>query len=402
MRYAIVLNAVGHFGGAQKRFSNLFRYLYDKYPDKFLYIISYDLYNRIKLIFNDFPFENVFCIGPKNISPTDSLIRVKVYKKIKERKDISFLKKLNKLRRNYFFQKRIFKEIENIQSSYRFTSILGVASGIIPLYFYFNKKNRPTIIYSNMDSWFSDIVSANDLWYRKFSSYNLAHTKSDVVDFLSPYILEGIKRRGINIPEDRISIAPCSFADYSKCKMGEKKVFSVTFASRLEKRKNPELFLEAVEILSQKYNDIVFQIMGEGRLSQVVGERCRMLNNKNVIFHGFHQNPLEIFKDSSVFVSIQETNNYPSQSILEAMGCGNAIIASDVGDTRMFINEKNGILINLNKNALVSAIEKLYLNRNLCKELGKYAYNYVRENHNINKVADYYINLFERTKNKNL
>ena len=95
--------------------------------------------------------------------------------------------------------------------------------------------------------------------------------------------------------------------------------------------------------------------------------------------------------DTSVFVSIQTTNNYPSQSVLEAMGCGNAIIATDVGDTRMFINENNGILINLEVSKLVNAIETLYLNKDLREQLGIYAYSYVRENHSIEKMAEYYV-----------
>ncbi|MBS4034554.1 MAG: glycosyltransferase family 4 protein [Ignavibacterium sp.] len=104
--------------------------------------------------------------------------------------------------------------------------------------------------------------------------------------------------------------------------------------------------------------------------------------------------------NASVFVSIQTTNNYPSQSVLEAMGCGNAIIATDVGDTRMFINDKNGILIGLNINNLVNAIESLYLNKELSLRLGMNAYSYVRENHTIDKMADYYINLFNITSTK--
>ena len=391
---AIVLNTVGIFGGAERRFTGLFRYLYDKYPDKIFYIVSYDLYNRIKLMFYDFPFENVFCVGPGNILPLKNIIQVKINEDCNKRKNLSFFKKVHKFKKNYLHQRRIFREIRNIQLSYKITILLGVASAIIPLYFYFDKKNRPSIIYSNMDSWFSDIVPDDDLWYRKYSSYNFAHTQSDIVDFLSPFILEGIKERGINIPESRISITPCSFSDYSKCSIGDKKTFSVVFTGRLEERKNPFLFLDAVEILLNKYPDIIFHIMGEGRLSEAVYNRCQRLNSKNVIFHGFHKNPPEILSESSAFISIQETNNYPSQSILEAMACGNAVIASDVGDTRMFINENNGILISLDKNELVDAIEKLYLNREMCRGMGSFAYKYVRENHTIEKCADYYVKLF--------
>ncbi len=136
--------------------------------------------------------------------------------------------------------------------------------------------------------------------------------------------------------------------------------------------------------------------MGEGRLSEHIQSQVANSGFNNIIFHGFHPNPIEILSDTSVFVSIQTTNNYPSQSVLEAMGCGNAIVATNVGDTRMFINEDNGILINLDVMELVNAIETLYLNKELRERLGKNAYSYVRKNHTIEKMAEYYINLFDK------
>lgn len=395
-KVAIIINTIGIFGGAERRFTNLFKYLYEKYPDKVYYFISYSLYNRIKEIYPDFKFDNVFYIGPEEKKNSRILITSKVIKANISEKKLSFFRKFYKLQKNYFFQKNLFREIHRITEQKNIKVFLGVASGILPLYFYYNGNYKKSIIFSNMDSWFTDVVNEKDLWYRKYSSYNLAMLKSDLLDFLNPFILNGVRSRGINIDNDRVSISPCSFSDYSKCNYGNKTKFQVAFSGRLEQRKNPILFLEAAIELSKKYPDIMFHIMGEGRLSQTISERCRMINSENIIFHGFHPNPPEILSDTSVFVSIQETNNYPSQSVLEAMACGNAIVASDVGDTRMFINEKNGILVNLNKSELIKAIETLYLNRTLCREMGEFAYKYVRKEHTIDRVAEYYLNLFER------
>ena len=53
-------------------------------------------------------------------------------------------------------------------------------------------------------------------------------------------------------------------------------------------------------------------------------------------------------------------------------------------------------------NKLVNAIETLYLNKNLREQLGNYAYSYVRENHTIEKMAKYYVDLFDKASNNHV
>lgn len=396
--FGIVLLPVGPFGGAQRRFTNLFRYLYEKYPDNAYYFVSYDLYEKIKKIYPDYPLRNVIPIGKKEIYSNN--IKVKSNSSNKsgnknEQTDISFLRKVYRWLKSYKTQYILYSEIEKYRKKLNINVFMGVFSGILPLYFYLKKKRRKVgVIFCNMDSWFSDVLpKEKTFWHRKYSSFNYALENCDYIDFLSPFIIDGVKKRGIKVKNESISIAPCSFTDYSKCRIGDKSKFQVAFAGRLENDKNPLVFLSAAKILTEKYTDISFHVMGEGRLSAKVKEEVKGFNN--IIYHGFHSSPTDIFSDSSVFVSIQTTNNYPSQSVLEAMACGNAIIATDVGDTRMFINADNGILIDLNINELANAIESLYLNKELRERLGNFAYNYVREKHTIQKSALYYENLIK-------
>lgn len=304
--------------------------------------------------------------------------------------------------KNYSMHYCLYREIERHKKLNNISVFFGVYTGIIPLYFYLKKKRRKEgILFCDMDSWFNDVLlKERKYWNRKYSSFNYALENSDYVDFLSPFILEGVKERGMKIKDESVSITPCSFTDYSKCTIGNKSIFKVAFAGRLEKNKNPDIFLEAAFNLSKKYPEILFHIMGEGRLSVIVQSQITNSGLNNIVFHGFHPQPTDILSDTSVFVSIQTTNNYPSQSVLEAMGCGNAIVATNVGDTSMFINEGNGILINLDAKELSDAIETLYLNKELRDKLGNYAYSYVRENHTVEKMADYYISLFNKAASK--
>lgn len=399
---------IGILGGAEKRFLKIFEYLQKYNPNIFYFILTFDLYEQIENYFSEIPLKNIITIGNKYNNSFIKKSQMNNYR-LKLDKEIiqtsnhpSFSKQIYRYIKNYYYQKQYFKEIDQIRKEKNINVFLGIYSGIIPLYFYLQQRYRDVgIVFCDMDSWFRDIVpKERKYWYRKYSSFNYALENSDYIDFLSPFILEGVRKRGIQIREDSISITPCSFTDYSKCKIGDKTTFQVAFAARLEKDKNPEMFLDAAEILSKKYPDIIFHIMGEGRLTNIIEKRVSESNNKNIVFHGFHPSPPEIFANTSVFISIQSTNNYPSQSVLEAMACGNAIVATDVGDTRMFINENNGILINADVKELCDAIEILYLHRERTKEMGLYAEKYVKENHTIEKHATYYIDLFEKAYKK--
>jgi glycosyltransferase involved in cell wall biosynthesis len=80
------------------------------------------------------------------------------------------------------------------------------------------------------------------------------------------------------------------------------------------------------------------------------------------------------------------------------MACGNAIIASDVGDTRMFVNDEVGILIPLELNSLVNALERLINNKEQALMLGKNAREFVLKNHTLEKCSEYYLDMFEQTR----
>ena len=92
--------------------------------------------------------------------------------------------------------------------------------------------------------------------------------------------------------------------------------------------------------------------------------------------------PYEVLAQTKIFLSLQKTNNYPSQSLLEAMASGCAIIATDVGETRRLLDETRSILIPYDAVYLKSAIEKLMNDQALRLQLGKAARVHVTKNPN--------------------
>ena len=78
------------------------------------------------------------------------------------------------------------------------------------------------------------------------------------------------------------------------------------------------------------------------------------------------------------------------------MACGNAIIATDVGDTRLFINKENGLLISFSLSELVNALEQLIQNIIKTRQMGLNGRNFVLKNHTIEKCANYYMDIFNK------
>ena len=160
------------------------------------------------------------------------------------------------------------------------------------------------------------------------------------------------------------------------------------------------LYLEAAREVLAAFPKIKFHLLGEGSLVSRIRIFIDSNNLGERINFQFHKNPPEIFSGTSIFVSLQTGTNYPSQSVIEAMACCNAVIASDVGDTKLLVNENNGLLIGLNKDELVSAIKKFIDQPAFVETLGKSGREFVMKNHTIEKASEYYINLFEKAHKK--
>jgi len=367
--------------------------------------------NQIQEIYPDIDTSNIFTID-KN-SENKYLIETspnspRSYRKVildplGIDKKASFARKIYWYYKNKLRQYNYWRTIENYRKKFDIKVFCGVFSGILPLVFYMNKKpQKASVIFSNMDSWFCDVHrDMKKLWYRKYYSYNFAMENCDVADFLSPYILNGVKEIGVRLKAENVSVSPCSFIDYSKCKDGEKKNPEVVFCSRLEPDKNPLLYLKAAGEILKSRPGVKFHLLGEGSLVNEIKQYIEENNLGENINFTFHKNPPELFSRTLIFVSLQASTNYPSQSLLEAMACGNAVVASDTGDTRMLVNENNGILVPLNAEKIAVAIEFLLNRKEHALKLGRQGSNDVRTGHNIENFGNYFLGLVQKAYEKN-
>lgn len=410
---AFVLFNSGAFGGAEKRFAGLFKWLNAAHPESFYFFINSHTLNQINRAFPDYPSDNIRIIDSPNIkgesnatADSDSPI---IYNDIipdplEVNKNTSWLRKIYWFQKNKSRQRHLYNKIDEYRKSLGIEVFIGIFAGVLPLVYYFHQDFwQPAVIFSDMDSWFSEVhADMKKLWYRKYYSFNYALENSDMVDFLSPFILEGVRKRNVKIADSNVSITLCSFTDYSKCSIGNKDEFRIAFSGRLEPDKNPMLFLEAAAEILKEYPDVKFNLLGEGSLAGEIKSYIELNGLGGNIDFRFLPNPPEIFASTSVLVSLQTGTNYPSQSILEAMACGNAVIASNAGDTGLLVNESNGLLCELNLDSVVRSIKFLIENKDKARSLGISGRDFVMKEHTIEKCAEYYIDLIIKTRGKTL
>lgn len=190
-------------------------------------------------------------------------------------------------------------------------------------------------------------------------------------------------------------ISPCSFTDNTKYYLvdfGHKEDI-IVFLSRLTNVKNADLFIESineiVNVQNKSLNGFKIEIYGRGEEQDNIERLIKKYHLQEFVSTGYTNVAHKVFRKSKIFVSIQSINNYPSQSLLESMSCGNAILASNKGETHLLVDEDNGVLVELNSKEIAAAIVNLIQNQERLKEMGKNSNQKIFRDHNINRYCTY-------------
>jgi glycosyltransferase involved in cell wall biosynthesis len=200
---------------------------------------------------------------------------------------------------------------------------------------------------------------------------------------ISNVIKSGIADYNINV-----TFSPCSFIDYHDANIQTKEML-LTFSGYFREYKGVLLLLEALKRCLETCTELKVQFLGQGDLEGTIRNELAFYLHSGRVEIGYAEHPMEKLKKSLIFVSLQQKENYPSQSLLEAMACGNAIIATNVGLTSLLVNENTGILIDYKVDQLSTAIEFLYHEKSLAIRLGENANSFVREKHTVEKFWSY-------------
>jgi glycosyltransferase involved in cell wall biosynthesis len=156
---------------------------------------------------------------------------------------------------------------------------------------------------------------------------------------------------------------------------------SIIFCGSFVQQKNPLLAIEGFAAFLEKYSDSYpdarLLMFGKGNLLPVVMEKLESVNMK------FEREAISIIPDtklidslsiSKIFLSLQDYDNYPSQSVMEAMLFGQSVLSIDNGDTwklvqpsldNVLIKEKDPIAVGEGIQHLLSTWQFNIQNRQL-------------------------------------
>jgi glycosyltransferase involved in cell wall biosynthesis len=197
---------------------------------------------------------------------------------------------------------------------------------------------------------------------------------------------------------NRKIVAPLPFFDPPKlAELSPKKRNLVVFAHRMIPRKNPVIFARAAKRFVAERPDWQVFIRGTGPLQPEVRRILAAEIAAGLIDVGYTSNLLDELGNSRIFVSLIEQDNYPSQSILEAMWSHNALLLSNRGDTRSRFFANNGILCEINVEEVAGSLIKLAADPQRLSRYGENSRSHVERNFNAELYLAHLLDIYRST-----
>lgn len=220
----------------------------------------------------------------------------------------------------------------------------------------------------------------------------IVQNKDDLNFFLDKNILKKsqislIKGSGVN------------FENYNDISF-KKKEKKIIFPARVLLDKGIKEFVQAANILKPVFPDWQFIVAGAfdyKNPSSISSEQIQKIVSKNsVVFLGHLSHIEDLFKTSSIVCLPSYREGMP-KALLEAQAAGCAVVTTDViGCRESILDKQTGFLVKpYDILDLVSALEKLILNKDLRENFGKEGINFSKKNFDIKVVLDKVMNLYD-------
>ncbi len=324
---------------------------------------------------------------------------------------------------NLPFQIACLRKIPRLQRKYKFDIIHSHLPHTGDIFFQLlNKNHVPTVVtvHSTITAQKNTCLIASqrlsDLeWSEKFSLMSFP-----VIRFLHQNYVKRIPRfiavsnttkemiiKHLNVEDEKISVVYNGvdtelFRSTTRNEL-EKKFArpTVVYVGRLMAKKGVHVLITAMSDVIHCVPQAHFLFVGGGNVSlykKMIEKRGIPRKNYSFIGHvGYFERP-KILREATVFVNPSFFENC-SLSILEAMSCNAAVVASQVGGNREIIQSgKNGIFIPLSDHEkLAKSVVSLLEDEQLNKKIGKEARRTVERSFSSKKCAEETYKIYKET-----
>jgi glycosyltransferase involved in cell wall biosynthesis len=144
----------------------------------------------------------------------------------------------------------------------------------------------------------------------------------------------------------------------------------IVFAHRLIPRKNGLLFARVARRFLDTFTGWKIAFYGIGPERQPIQEILDSHINNGHAIVDYTTDLASILVQSMVFVSIISPDNYPSQSVAEAMASANALLLADHGQTREMFFDHNGEIVDLDEGVLFDALVRMTSDIERLRQMG--------------------------------
>lgn len=143
---------------------------------------------------------------------------------------------------------------------------------------------------------------------------------------------------------------------------------------RFNEQKNHECVLEAFQTILQSYPDATLKLLGDGeRMEEIKALAAAMGIAQRVIFVGSTTDVYPYLQEADVFLLPSKYEGMP-MTVIEAMGTGLPIVASNVGGLSDMIDDgRSGFLVEVDAKATAEAVLKLLQSQSLRESFGREA-----------------------------
>lgn len=217
---------------------------------------------------------------------------------------------------------------------------------------------------------------------------------ADKVDCLYPGRTLKLKQKiGKDVP---ITETPLPSTDTSKFTPKRKRKI-IVFAARLTEGKGVLEFVDALVLCKNSLVEHGYCVMicGEGNLKEKVIESIKSHDLGRVVQIEGYRDMENILPYTRVFMSLQENENYPSQSLLEAISSGCWCIATNVGNTHLLVKPEFGELVKGTSVNIAQAVHNaMLMTDNQFETISISARNFAEANFDINASINHYKRIF--------